>query len=216
MEKACQIVLIETTKDYEDAEVLYKPNYSKDFRRRLKDIKIKQNLNNIPILIAKKVAVFILVSILSLSATLVVSVEAREKMLGWIIQVYPKFSIFTQQNIDGDNTLVKLTSLKINYIPKGFELVDIHEGRKMLIYNYLSEKNQELTIKFFDPSGEGKSYYDTEETEIEEKMFKDSRAYMWETDVMTYFVWHQDGIECHISGNLNKEEIIRVTENILK
>lgn len=216
MGKACQMVLIETTKDYENAEVLHKPNYSKDFRRRLKDIKIKQNLNNIPMLIAKRVAVFILVSILSLSAALVVNIDAQEKMFAWIIKVYPKFSIFTQQNIDGDNTLVKLTSLKINYIPKGFELVDIHEGRKMLIYNYLSEKNQELTIKFFDLSGEGKSYYDTEGVEIEEIMFKGSGAYTWETDALTYFIWHQDGIECHISGNLNKEVIIRIAENVSK
>lgn len=216
MQKASQIVLTQMTKDYENLEVLQRPDYSKEFRQKLKTIKIKRNPNNIFMLMAKRAAVFILVCILSISAALVVNVEAREKMLGWIIQVYPKFSIFTQQNINDENDLVKLTDLRINYIPEGFELIDIHQGRKMLIYDYLSADNKALTIKFSDPSGEGKSYYDTEGTEIDEIMFKDSGAYTWETDVMTYFLWHQDGIECHVSGNLNKEEIIRVAENISK
>lgn len=216
MQKASQIVLTEMTKDYENVEVPRRPDYSKEFRRKLKAVKIKRNPKSMLMLITKRVAVFIMVCILSISAALMVSVEAREKMLGWIIQVYPEFSIFTQQNINDDNDLVKLTDLRINYIPEGFELMDIHQGRKMLIYDYLSADNKVLTIKFSDPSGEGKSYYDTEGAEIDEIMFKDSGAYMWETDVMAYLIWHQDGIECHISGNLNKEEIIRVADNISK
>ncbi|HHX62356.1 MAG TPA: DUF4367 domain-containing protein [Epulopiscium sp.] len=216
MQKASQIVLTEMAKDYENVEVLHRPDYSKEFRQKLKTIKIKRNPKRMLMLMAKRAAVFILVCILSISAALVVNVEAREKMLGWIIQVYPEFNIFIQQNINDDNDLVKLTDLRINYIPEGFELMDIHQGRKMLIYDYLSVDNKVLTIKFSDPSSEGKSYYDIEGVEIEEIMFKGSEAYTWETDVMTYFLWHQDGIECHISGNLNKEEIIRVAENISK
>ncbi|WP_077368991.1 hypothetical protein [Anaerosalibacter sp. Marseille-P3206] len=40
MKKACEIALIEDTKDYDNTLALHKPNYSKSFRRKLKDIKI--------------------------------------------------------------------------------------------------------------------------------------------------------------------------------
>jgi len=33
---------------------------------------------------------------------------------------------------------------------------------------------------------------------------------------MTYLIWCQDGIECHVSGNLDKDEVIKVAENIEK
>lgn len=216
MERASQIALKENMNDYDNVEVAHKPNYSKNLRRKLKDIKIKQNPNSITMLIIKKVAVFILVCILSFSAVLAVNAETRGKVFNWIIEVFPKFSIFISQNIDEDNNSVELTSFKINYIPIGFELIDIQEGHNMLIYDYLTENNQKLTIKFFNSFGEGKSYYDTEDIEIDEVIIKKSQAYTWQTDQITYLIWYQDGVECHISGTLNQDEIFKVAEKISK
>lgn len=216
MEKACQIVLAEETRNYNNISTLHKPNYSKDFRRKLKEIKIKENSSRIFMSIAKRVAVFILIFFLSFSAVLAVNAEAREKVFDWIIERFPKFSVFISKDTDDDNNSVELTSFTINYIPEGFELLDINEGRKMLIYNYLRENNQKLDIKLFTSSGEGKSYYDTEGAEVEEIIFKGSQGYIWETDEMNYLIWYQDGIECHIVGNLNKDEILKVAKNILK
>lgn len=167
-------------------------------------------------LIAKKAAVFILVCILSFSAVLAVNAEAREKVFDWVIEVFEKFSIITPQDIDEGNNSVELSSFKINYIPTGFELVDIHKGRNMLIYIYSANSNQEFNIKLFASSGENKSYYDTEGAEIEEITLKGSPAYMWQIDDMVYLIWYQDGIECHIIGNLDKDEALKVAENILK
>lgn len=216
MEKACKIALIEYTKEYDDIPMLHKPNYSKMFRRKLKDIKIKRNFNNIFILASKRVAVFILVCILSFSTVLAVNAEAREKVFDWIIEVFEKFSIITPQDIDEGNNSVDLASLKINYIPTGFELVDIHKGRNLLIYSYSADSNQEFDIKLFASSGENKSYYDTEGVEIEEIIFKESQAYMWQANEIIYLIWYQDGVECHIIGNLDKDDILKVAENILK
>ena len=216
MERACEIALAGVIKDYENTEVLDKPKYSKTFRIKLKDMKIKRKPNKIPILVAKRVAVFLMVSILSLSAILVANAEARENVLSWVIETFPKFSIFTPQIVNEDNNSVELTSLKIKYIPIGFELIDIHEGRQMLIYNYLADNDQRFDVKLFTLASQGKSYYDTENSDIEEITFKGSTAYTWQTDKITYLIWYQDGIECHISGNLNKDEILKIAENILK
>jgi hypothetical protein len=216
MKKSCQIALVEDAKNYDNIIGLHQPNYSKDFRRRLKEIKIKRNFNRIFILVAKRVAIFILVVFLSFSAVLAVNAEAREKVFDWIIERFPKFSVFISEDIDENKELVELTSFTINYIPEEFELMDINEGRKMLIYNYLRKNNQKFEIKLFTSSGEGKAYYDTEGAEVKEIMVKGSQGYTWQTNEMNYLIWHQDGIEFHIVGNLNKDEILKVAKNILK
>lgn len=216
MKKSCQIALVEETKIHDNIIGLHQPNYSKDFRRKLKEIKIKRNSNRIFMSIAKRVAIFILVFFLSFSAVLAVNAEAREKVFDWIIEKFPKFSIFISEDIDDNKELVELTSFTINYIPEGFELMDINEGRKMLIYNYFRKNNQKFEIKLFTSSGEGKAYYDTEGAEVKEIMVKGSQGYTWQTDEMNYLIWRQDGIECHIIGNLNKDEILKLAKNILK
>lgn len=214
MKKACQIALREETKEYDNVQILNKPDYSNNFRRKLKNIKMKKKYNRIVMLVVKRVAIFILVTILSFSAVMSVNAEAREKVLDWITETFPQFSIFTSQNIDENNS-VELTTFNINYIPTGFELEDTNVGRTKVIYNYLTKNDQKLTI-IFSLSNEGKSYYDTESAEIEEFVFKGSKAYIWKTSEITYLIWYQDGVECHISGNLSKDEIIKVAENILK
>ena len=167
-------------------------------------------------LVAKRVAIFILVFFLSFSAVLAVNAEAREKVFDWIIENFPKFIIFISEDIDENKELVELTSFTINYIPEGFELEDINEDRKILIYNYFGENNQEFYIKLLDSSDKGKLYYDTEGVEVEEITFKESKGYTWQTDEMNYLIWHQNGVEFHIVGNLNKDEILKVGKNILK
>lgn len=216
MKKSCQIALAEDVKNYDNIIGLHQPSYSKDFRRKLKEIKIKRNPSRIFMSIAKRVAIFILVFFLSFSAVLAVNAEAREKVFDWIIEKFPKFSIFISEDIDENKELVELTSFTINYIPEGFELMDTNEGRKMLIYNYLGKNNQKFEIKLFTSSGEGKAYYDTEGAEVKEIMVKGSQGYTWQTDEMNYLIWYQDGIEFHIVGNLNKDEILKVSKNILK
>lgn len=168
MKKSCQIALVEETKIHDNIIGLHQPNYSKNFRQKLKEIKIKRNSYRIFMSIVKRVAVFILVFLLSFSAVLVVNAEAREKVFDWIIEKFPKFSIFTSEDIDENKESVELAAFTINYIPDGFELVDINEGRKMLIYNYLGNNNQKFEIKLFTSSGEGKAYYDTEGVEVKE------------------------------------------------
>ncbi|MFA5576032.1 MAG: DUF4367 domain-containing protein [Tissierellaceae bacterium] len=216
MKKACEIALMKDTKDYNNIKLLHKPIYSKTFRQKLRDLNIKQDFNKIFLSVVKKVAIFMLIVFLSFSAVLAVNAEAREKVFDWIIERFPKFSIFISKDLENDDKSIELTSLTINYIPAGFELVDIHEGRKMLIYNYLGENDQEFYIKLLASTNKSKSYYDTENVEIEEIIFKSLQAYTWQTDKLTYLIWYQDGIEYHVIGNLNKDEILKVAENILK
>ncbi len=214
MGEACKLALPDEMKDYDNIEVLKKPVYTKSFRKKLKEFNISQSNNNIYLSIAKKAAIFILIFIMSLSTVLVFNTEARTKLFNWIIEKFPKYSIFTSQNVNEDNGPVDLASFKIKYIPNGYELSEIHEGHNALIYNYLSGNNQMLTIKLSVIGS--KSYYDTENADMEVFFFKGSQAYTWQTDSRTHLLWYQDGVDFHIIGNLNKDEIIKTAENISK
>lgn len=216
IKEACKLALQEDKNFYDSMEVFYKPNYSNSFRRKLKRIKAAQNPYEVFRLIAKRVAVFIAVCILSFSAVLAVNAQARENFYHWIVETFPKFSIFITQSKNESNRLAELGVFKIKYIPKDFELINTTELRTMMIYNYSSRDSKKMTIKLFTSDSEDKTYYDTENIEIEEFIFKESQAYTWQTDQMAYLIWYQDGIECHISGNLTKDEIIKIAENIEK
>jgi hypothetical protein len=215
MKDACELTLKEYMKEYDILEKTEAPNYSKAFRRRLKEIRTAQNLYESYGIIVKKVAVFILVSLLGLSTILAINVEARERFFHWIMEIFPDFSIIRIQDIE-DSTLNDLTVFKINYIPKGFELVETNEGRNMLIYRYSTEGSQKLTIRLLLSEDEEQSYYDTENSEVEKFTFKGYQAYTWKTEELSYLVWHQDGIEGHISGNLEQDELIKIAEKIIK
>lgn len=97
MKKACQIALAEEAKDYDNTESLHKPNYSKVFKRKLKEIKIKQNSNRIFMSIAKRVAIFVLVCFLGFSTALAVNAGLHENLFDWIVEIFPKFSTFRQR-----------------------------------------------------------------------------------------------------------------------
>jgi hypothetical protein len=54
MERACHIALMEETKEYDNIQILHRPNYSKNFRKKLKNIKTNQNHNRIFASIGKR------------------------------------------------------------------------------------------------------------------------------------------------------------------
>lgn len=215
IQSACKLALIEDMKDYNNIETKNKPNYTMNFRRKLRKVGINRNISSKLKLITKRVAIFVLICLLSFSTVLAVNAKVRERVLDWIIEVFPKFSIFTSDSSDDLNGTSELTEFHMDYIPKGFKLIDKHEGRTMLIYNYESE-TQQLEIKLFDINGEGRSYYDTEDAEIEEITIRKSQGYTWERDGITYLILNQDGIEYHVVGNLKLNEIIKIAENISK
>ena len=165
LKEASELALIEEMKDYNNVEILQEPGYSKKFRKELKEIKIKRKATSTLVLIAKRVAVFILILILGFSAFLTVNVEARTKFVDWVIERFPKFSIFASEAVDVGNNLIDIGFLNIGYVPDGYELEEIYEGSSMLVYYYLSGEDKRITISFA-LSDEQKSYYDTENADI--------------------------------------------------
>lgn len=217
LESACRQLVKVQTKEIESMKNVEKPNYSKAFKENMKKLGIKTETTFVNIL--KKVAVFFLIVSTSLTLFFSINVEAREKFFDWIIEDHGDFSIFTPENIENrDIEKLKIDDLKINYIPEGYELVDIQKGKINKVSKYINKNNENFLffVRFSDLEIQSNGHsLDTEDAILEEIKINEHDGYIWTHDI-NYLLWQQNGIECFISGNINREEIIKIAENISK
>ena len=215
MKMACETAL-STYVVQEIPEVLQIPKYSNAFRKKLKVIKTAQKSTNMVITLMKRVAVFILVCVISLSTALVANAKLRERFMNWVIETFPKFSIFTTQSTEFPATMVlKQDSIVFGYLPEGYGISDVSQGRNMLKYNFLSgDGNKKLSISFIISEAGIKSYFNTENAEVQCISIRNSEAYTWKTDKMTYLLWAQGDIKCQIFGNIDYNELIKIAEYV--
>lgn len=197
-------------------DISVNPNYSDAFRRKLKAIKAAQKPFSVVALVIKRVAVFILVCTIGFSTALVANAQLRERIFNWVIETFPKYSIFSTQSTEVNTDITLNTaSIELGYIPDGYKTDDIFEGETMRVYRYLSSDGEKwLTILFSTP-GAGRSYYDTENAEIDRITFNGADAFTWQKDNLTYLIWTQDNLECSVIGHISKDEIMKVAENIV-
>ncbi len=215
MRLACEAALSEYTA-HDPRNVWRIPKYSNAFRKKLKLIKAAQKSASMAVVVMKRVAVFILICAISFSTALVANAKLRERFLNWVVETFPKFSIFTTQ-IEEPSTVaaVSQSDIEFGYLPDEYELKDISQGRRMLMYNFLSgDGDKLLKISFVISQPGAKAYFNTENVEIQCVPFKKSDAYTWKTDNITCFIWLEENIECQIFGNIDYDEIIKIAENI--
>ena len=214
LEKATNLALEEYVKEPVE-ESIEKPKYSRNFKRILKEIDI--NIESQWKKMAKRVAMIFIVIGISFTIFLGTNVQAREKFFDWIVEKYEQYSIFTPEIINEDYIdKVDMDELKINYVPDGFELIKIQKGRVSMIYEYSNVDGDFFYLSINEIMSVAESHSkDTENAEMERIFIKDSEAFYWEHDIK-YLLWQQNGVECFISGNIEKNELIKIAENISK
>ncbi|NLD16893.1 MAG: DUF4367 domain-containing protein [Tissierellia bacterium] len=214
LKSAVEIALIEYTKIPED--IIEKPKYTRSFKRTMREINIKVEKSYMRIV--KRVAMFILVLGMTLSIVLGTNVKAREKLFGWAIEKFQEYSIFTPDKIDEDYVdKAEIGELKINYVPDGFELTQVHDLDNMIGFEYINKSGSVIHITFTLLSSELETKkINTEDSEIVTKETKGNLSYYWEKDGRKYAMWQQNGIECIITGELSDNEMNKIIENISK
>lgn len=215
MNLACEAALSEYIAQ-DASDVWGIPKYSNAFRKRLKQVKAAQKSTDMAITVMKRVAVFVLICAISFSTALVVNAQWRQNFLNWVVETFPQFSIFTTQaEAPFASTALSQSDVVFGYLPEGYEISDVSQGRNILRYNFLSnDKSKMLTISFEVSKPEAKTYYNTENSEMRRTNFKNLEAYTWQTDNKTHLVWVENDIECRISGNLGYIEIVEIAKNV--
>ncbi|MFV0496861.1 MAG: DUF4367 domain-containing protein [Candidatus Fimivivens sp.] len=213
--KQASLIALQQYTSVNETEMMGRIHYSTEFRNKLKMIKSSQSISKVITLIIKRVAVFILVCAISFSTALVASAELREIFFNWVVNTFPKFSVFVPQNSDLSSQQIDVTlnNFIIDYLPENFILTDKTEMMSMIIYHYLDSNDRTLSITF---ANDVRFYKDTEDAIINEIPFNDNTAIWWERDSITHFIWIQDDTQCNITTELPIDEVIKIAENIKK
>lgn len=188
------------------------PKYSARFRRKLRSIKVTQKLSDYILLAAKRVAVFLLVCTISFSTVLAVNAEAREQFFAWLVETFPRFSIFTAQFPESQTITVEdFERVGVQYIPDGFVLDERLLFNSGVIYQYVNGQGDRIAINI---SASSKKSLDTEGVVIKQMEFKGDTAFFWRKGNSSYLVWQQDGLYCNIIADCSMEETIKIAENL--
>ena len=197
-EKACEIIIEQENKELEKLKQKPKPKYKH---------------------ILKKVAAIFLISTLSLGILLATSSTAREKLFDWDIIDFGEYSEFVPEKINPDYTeILEVSDLEINYIPEGFELNDVQEGKTIKSFTYKSKENENHFYIDFSSKVDVNSItnINTEGAIVEEIMINGNTGYIWEIKNRNYLIFFKNGIEIIVVGNIPEYEIIKIAESINK
>lgn len=193
--------------------VILNPHYSSKFRGQLKEIKAVQRYNK-PITL-KRIGITILAAIISFAMAITASAELRARFFNWMVEIFPQFSQFSATDILETNPsdFERLKSMKLNYIPSGFTLVDTMESNPIVVYRYEDSSGKFLSVNARLPTG-SPILFDTEDIKINEITYNGQVAFWWYSDGICYFIWQQEGFEINLFGQISYEEIIKIAENI--
>lgn len=216
MEEACRHYFIQMMKEFHDMKVVGIPKYSREFREKLKGIRIRKSPATLSSIISKRVAAAVLISALGFSTLLAVNGEAREKFFGWVIEVFPEFSIFDRKGDREHSDPTNLEKFYFSYIPSGYWLEDTRMGANMKIYGYENKNKDKLVIQLLISPEGSKTFINTEGIEAEEIVVRDLQAYIIENGTSISLIWHEDGVEFLVSCTLSREEIVKIAENLVK
>ncbi|MDO5028191.1 MAG: DUF4367 domain-containing protein [Bacillota bacterium] len=170
-------------------------------------------------LVLKRAAVFFLVFVSIFGVFMATNSQAKDKLYSWIVEDFGNYSIFITEKPSLIEENLSFKDLKTTYMPADYKLVKSLEGRKGITYVYQNKKfaDKLILIDFVDIGEETlKSYLNTEGASLEEVYIKGRNGFYWELDIEKYLHWQQNGVECLIVGNIAREEIIKIAENISK
>lgn len=211
LETAARLVLGDKVEEIQGAE---NKEPSRTLKKQIKDLGIDTGRQARRVI--KKAAAIILILSSIAGMFLATNAEARDKIYSWIIEDRGTYSIFKAEKPAIEEEILDIDDLKINYIPQGFELLEIQRGNINKIYQYANKNEEFVFINFSNISKKSNgTNFDTEDAVLEEIMINGNNGYIWSHNI-NYLLWQQNGIECFISGNISREEIIKIGENISK
>lgn len=140
----------------------------------------------------------------------------KSRIWEWTLQTFETHTTILLQS-DEDPNNIKLSDVRIKYVPSGMKLDKVLCDDRSMTYHYTSENHKEkLFIDFFNIKKLSKFSFDTENAELEKIELNGRQAYYWKKGKCHYLMWQEDGIRVCINYTLGKEEMLKIAENIKK
>ncbi len=191
----------------EKMEKLFKQERKKEFLKKLSSV-------------SKRVAIFAVIIIFAISIV-AFSVEAfRVKIFNFFIDVKKEYTTFKKDevNLEDNNTnpvkaRILIGSYLLDYIPEGFELVESSSNAMMTRAKF---SNNNLTINLRIAPENLSISLDTEDTKNEKIDIDGKKCNYIERQNENYLLWYDNDKVVTLSGNITKEELIKIVQEIKK
>lgn len=153
----------------------------------------------------KRATIAIIVAAILLSMTVVTLAATLGKE--FIIKHFSGYAAVEVE--DGKEDVKSVNSFDLGYIPKGFSKIDEFITKETISYSY--SKN-ELWFNISKSKISGSMTFDEEENSVE-KIVVDNTEYLFQTsDESSGLIWNDGFYIYEINGNLNKDELIRISQ----
>lgn len=189
-------------------DILPEPDYSKKHIRAINRLKNKMRNDRYHRVTANTFRVLVAAAVIFALAVTAFAIPATRD---FIIEKFDKYStvIFSSnEKADGIGTL------ELGYIPEGFELTKETSLNIVMLKSYVNDTNRffeiEKSLTTFEIA------FDTEEYDYEEIVIN-SQTYVYYqmSDEVLGLIWNSDGYTYKITTNLDLDEAIKISENIL-
>jgi len=160
---------------------------------------------------AQRAACVLLVVIIG-SGVAIYSVEAwRIKFLNFVLEIGQPNTDFNFSDNGGSS--YSDDDITLEYVPMGFEMTDSYSTRQKVFLTFTSgEKYFQIVISDINSN----SSIDTENGTIEKADVNGYEAVYTTNKNINALIWHNNELVFRIAGNIPKEEILKIAENIKK
>ena len=157
--------------------------------------------------LSKKTIRFIIIAavLLALATTAIASPAFRQFTL-------KDFSNHSEYRVGDTKKAKVVSSLKLNYIPDEFKMVDKYESVNLFSFSY---KNGEQSLDVEKLYLRSSIAFDTENSVKEELQINGADAAYYRTaDNWGTVIFNNGEYIYHISGNISKEELVKIAQNV--
>lgn len=192
-------------------------------RRLLRALKADRYGKPLFVVYLQRVAILLLVTVTVAFGVLMTNTELRAAIINAFIKWNEKniefdFSVDDPVSDSSDSSEVNIDSIKINYVPKHMYLTYTLENDNVRIYTYLdsSNENVDLMIEIHYDNNIG-AFVDNEEYDYQEIEINNKKAYCLYDEKSNdgIIILNDNGFTIVITGNIQKNELIKIAENIV-
>lgn len=180
-----------------------KHNFSKKHNEKMEELFRQEPKENMHKLSKKTIKILLIAAILlTLTATTVFAIPASRRV------IVDKFSNHSEYEVLDKSNVKPVKSLTVNYVPEGFIKVD-----EDLNYQYYENGERNFFVeKCMINAGIG---FDTETYESENIEINGREAVLYRSNnEINGLVFNDGNYIYNINGHLNKEELVKIAQNI--
>lgn len=191
--------------------------FSPRFEKKMKRL-IRKSHHPIFYRTLRTVASIVLVILIGFGSTLAVSAEAREIVFGWVKQQYENFYEYF---FEGDIAPTESAKYQPGWMPEGCEFVTSYETAGGEVYVYTDAEDMLIQFSYTSEPDNETLFVDGVEYLKEEAIIHDRAGEFYiaqKEDKTNGLIWTDDTdtVLFFVSGNYDKETLVKIAESIVK